>query len=69
MSKIEYRAVTKFLSKEGFVPAAIKQRLDGVYSEASPSYSKVKEWAKQCHLGRVYSSVQNYFNKVLGSRG
>jgi len=47
MSKVEYRAVIKFLSKEGLAPAAIKQRLDGVYGEASPSYSTVKEWAKQ----------------------
>ena len=52
MSKIEYRAVINFLSKEGLAPAAIKQRLDGVYGEASPSYSTVKEWAKQFRLGR-----------------
>src|SRR5215469_1542251 len=52
MSKIEYRAVIKFLSKEGLAPAAIKQRLDGVYGKASPSYSTVKEWAKQFRLGR-----------------
>jgi len=43
MSKVEYRAVIKFLTKEGLAPAAIKQRLDGVYGEASPSYSTVKE--------------------------
>ena len=52
MSKVEYRAVIKFLSKEGLAPAAIKQRLDGVYGKASPSYSTVKEWAKQFLLGR-----------------
>ena len=52
MSKIEYRAVIKSLSKEGLAPAAIKQCLDGIYGEASPSYSTVKEWAKQFHLGR-----------------
>ena len=52
MSKVEYCAVIKFLSKEGLAPAAIKQRLDGVYGEASPSYSTVKEWAKQFRLGR-----------------
>ena len=51
MSKVEYRAVIKFLTKEGLAPAAIKQRLDGVYGEAS-SYSTVKEWAKQFRLGR-----------------
>jgi hypothetical protein len=42
MSKVEYRALIKFLSKEGLGPAAIKQRLDGVYGDA-PSYSTVKE--------------------------
>ena len=52
MSKIEYRAVVRFLSKEELAPAAIKQHLDGVYGEAFPSYSTVKEWAKQFHLGR-----------------
>ncbi|XP_014483275.1 PREDICTED: nucleolar protein 58-like isoform X2 [Dinoponera quadriceps] len=52
MSKIEYRAVIKFLTKEGFSPSIIKERLDGVYGEASPSYSTVKEWAKQFRLGR-----------------
>ena len=52
MSKVEYRVVIKFLSKEGLAPAAIKQRLDGVYGEASPTYSTVKEWVKQFRLGR-----------------
>ena len=52
MSKIEYHAVINFLSKKGLAPAAIKQRLDDVYGEASPSYSTVKEWAKQFRLGR-----------------
>ena len=52
MSKVEYRAVIKFLTKEGLAPAAIKQRLDGVYGEASPSYSTVNEWAKQFRIGR-----------------
>ena len=52
MLKIEYHAVIKFLSKEGLAPAAIKQHLDGIYGETSPSYSTVKERAKQFHLGR-----------------
>ena len=52
MSKIEYRAVIIFLSKVGLAPATVKQRLDGVYGEASASYSTVKEWAEQFRLGR-----------------
>ena len=51
MSKVEYCAVIKFLSKERLAPPANK-RLDGVYGEASPSYSTQKEWAKQFRLGR-----------------
>jgi len=52
VSKVEYRTSVKFLGKEGLVLAAVKQCLDGVYGEASCSYSTVKEWAKQFHLGR-----------------
>jgi hypothetical protein len=52
MSNVKYRAVIKFLSKEGLAPAAIKQRLDGMYGEASPSYSTVKERAIQFCLLR-----------------
>ncbi|XP_046976469.1 histone-lysine N-methyltransferase SETMAR-like [Vanessa cardui] len=52
MDKIEYRAVIKFLTIEGRTPSEIKQRLDAVYGQSSPSYSTVKEWAKQFRLGR-----------------
>ncbi|KAL0828929.1 hypothetical protein ABMA28_003828 [Loxostege sticticalis] len=52
MHKIEYRAVIKFLTKEGNTPAEVKQRLDVVYGDSSPSYSTVKEWAEQFRLGR-----------------
>jgi len=37
MSKVEHRAIIKFLSKEGLAPAVMKQRLDGVYGEATPT--------------------------------
>jgi hypothetical protein len=52
MFKIEYHVVIKFLTKEGKILAEIKQCLDAVYGESSPSYLTVKEWAKQFHLGR-----------------
>jgi hypothetical protein len=42
----------KLLSTEGLAPAAIKQCLEGVFGEASTSYSTVKEWAEQLHFGR-----------------
>jgi histone-lysine N-methyltransferase SETMAR len=51
MFKIEYHAVIKFLIKGGKSPAEIKQCLDAVYGVSSPSYSTVKEWAKQFRLG------------------
>jgi hypothetical protein len=47
-----YRAVIKFLSKEGLAPAAKKQRMVYVYGEASPSYSTVKKWDKEFRFGR-----------------
>jgi histone-lysine N-methyltransferase SETMAR len=49
MFKIEYHAVIKFFTKEGKSLAEIK-RLAAVYGESSPSYSTVKEWAKQFNL-------------------
>jgi transposase len=52
MFKIEYRAVIKFLTKEGVTPMNIKERLDGVYRDKSPSYSTVKEWAKLFKMDR-----------------
>jgi transposase len=53
MFKIEYHTVIKFLTKEGKkIWAEIKQRLDAVCGESSPSYLTVKEWAEQFRLGR-----------------
>jgi hypothetical protein len=52
MFKIQYRAVIKFLTKEGKRPAEIKQHLGALYGESSPSQSTVKEWVKQFRLGR-----------------
>lgn len=49
---IEYRAVIKFLTKEGVTPADIKKRLDAVYGNASPSFSTVKHWSKLFRWGR-----------------
>ena len=63
MSKVEYRAVIKFLTKEGLAPAAIKQRLDGVYGEASASYSTVKylevHTMKSYRQGKVSAFILN----------
>lgn len=52
MFKIEYRAVIKFFTKEGLKSTQIKNRLDGVYGERSPSFSCVKKWSKEFKFGR-----------------
>lgn len=52
LTKLEYRSVIKFLTKEGNTPNQIKQRLDRVYGDLSPSYSTVKKWAKCFRLGQ-----------------
>nr|CAI5833267.1 unnamed protein product [Callosobruchus analis] len=50
VTKIEYRAVIKFLTKKGLSP----KRLDGVYGRSSPSYSVVKQWAKRFRMGQEF---------------
>ncbi|XP_031638840.1 protein GVQW3-like [Contarinia nasturtii] len=52
MDKIEYRAVIKFFTKESIAPKDINDRLRAVYGELAPSYTRVKEWAKQFKWGR-----------------
>nr|CAI5864485.1 unnamed protein product [Callosobruchus analis] len=52
VTKIEYRAVIKFLTKERLTPKIIKERLDGVYGRSSPSV--VKEWAKRFRMGQEF---------------
>ncbi|XP_031637772.1 histone-lysine N-methyltransferase SETMAR-like, partial [Contarinia nasturtii] len=52
MDKIEYRAVIKFLTKEGVAPKDIDDRLRAVYGDRAPSYATVKLWAKQFKWGR-----------------
>nr|CAI5824864.1 unnamed protein product [Callosobruchus analis] len=54
VTKIEYRAVIKFLPKEELTPKIIKERLDGVYGRSSSCYSVVKEWAKRFRMGQEF---------------
>nr|CAI5848593.1 unnamed protein product [Callosobruchus analis] len=53
-TKIEYRAVIKFLTKEGLTSNIIKEILDGVYGRSSPSYSVMNEWAKRFFVGEEF---------------
>lgn len=50
--KIEYRAVIKFLTKEGLTPTQIKERLTVVYGDSCPSYATIKNWSKLFRWGR-----------------
>nr|CAI5853223.1 unnamed protein product [Callosobruchus analis] len=50
----QYRAVIKFLTKEGLTLKIIKEILDGVYGQGSPSYSVLKKWAKRFRMGQEF---------------
>ena len=53
MEKIEYRAVIKFLHLKGEKMQEIKDELDSVYSEASPSFAIVKNWVAEYKRSRT----------------
>jgi histone-lysine N-methyltransferase SETMAR len=50
--KVEYRAVIKFLTKEGVSAPIIHERLVKVYQDQSPSYRTVTRWAGEFARGR-----------------
>ena len=52
MSHVEYRAVIKFLTLEGQTPSEIKTHMDNIYGTYAPSYSMVKDWARNVKCGR-----------------
>ena len=51
-SLIEYRAVIKFLVKEGSSAREITDRLAKVYQQDAPKYSTVAKWAAEFKRGR-----------------
>lgn len=53
MEKIEYRALTKFLHLKGKKTQEIKDELDSVYAEASPSFITVKHWVAEYKRSRT----------------
>lgn len=53
MDKIEYRAVIKFLGKEGNTPTQIRERMFKVFGDSCPSEFVIKFWSKQFKQGRV----------------
>ena len=48
---IEFRAVIKFLTKEGTHAKEIHKRITGVYGDSSPTYSTVAKWAGEFKRG------------------
>lgn len=52
MNKIEYRAVIKFLTKQGKTPKLIREEMLVVYGNDCPSKSTICEWSKLFKHGR-----------------
>ena len=50
--ELELRSVIKFLIKEGKKPKEIRERMNAVYGDVSPSSYQVKFWSKQFKWGR-----------------
>jgi histone-lysine N-methyltransferase SETMAR len=53
MDKIEYRAVIKFVVKEGLTPNKIHSKFTKVYGDSSHSFSTIKKWAAEFKRGRT----------------
>ena len=53
MDKTEYRAVIKFVVKEGLTPNEIHTKFINVYLDSSPSFSTIKKWAAEFKRGRT----------------
>lgn len=50
--KLDWRAVVKFLTKEGSTPTEIHQWLVHVYGTDTPHYSAVAKWSSNFARGR-----------------
>ena len=53
MEKGQYRSVMRFLFLEGISRSKIKERLDAVYGDSSPSMATVKNWFNELQRGRT----------------
>ena len=53
MEKEQYGSVIRFLFLEGKSRSEIKQRLDAVYGDSSPSMATVKNWLNEFQRGRT----------------
>ena len=50
---IEFRAVIKFLTKEGENAKEIHRRMAAVFGDSSPQYSTVAKWSSEFKRGRI----------------
>jgi len=50
--KFEFRAVVKFLCKEGRAAKEIHDRLRYMYGDSAPSYSTITRWSNEFRRGR-----------------
>jgi len=53
MEKEQYRSLIRFLFLEGKSRIEIKERLDAVYGDSSPSMATVKNWFNEFQRGRT----------------
>ena len=52
-SKVEYRAVIRYLYLKGKICKEIHGELDDVYGSSAPSYAQVKFWVGEFKRGRM----------------
>jgi len=53
MEKEQYRSGIRFLFSEGKSRSEIKERLDAVYGDSSPSIATIKNWFNEFQRGRT----------------
>lgn len=65
MDKLEYRAVIKFLVKEGKSTKEINERFRTVYGEYAPNYQTVRAWVKQFEKGKESLNDQKHTGRRM----
>jgi len=67
MNKTEYRAVIKFLVKEGLTPNQIYSKFIKVYGDSSPSFSTINTWAAEFNPLKPELNPICYLLALLGA--
>ena len=57
-SKVEYRAVIRYLYLKGKTRKEIHGELADVYGSSAPSYAQIKFWVGEFKCGRVYLEAE-----------